>query len=135
MVATLNKKDVLGTLSILIVLINIVFFLNNLRANCKFNSRYKRVYDIFRTWSHFCHRICFIKSLFKWTHDEGYILKNPVAKLKELKLGQRIPKILSKHEIEHLHEGCHTLMKNALFEFFYSTGCRIGEVERLFWLT
>jgi len=77
------------------------------------------------------HRIRFIKSLFKWTHEEGYILKNPSAKLKEPKLGQRIPKFLSKHEIELLREGCHTPMENALFEFFYSTGCRIGEVATL----
>lgn len=46
-------------------------------------------------------------------------------------MGQRIPKFLSKHEIEHLREGCHTPMENALFEFFYSTGCRIGEVAKL----
>lgn len=46
------------------------------------------------------HRIRFIKSLFKWTHEEGHISKNPAAKLKEPKLGQRIPKFLSKHEIE-----------------------------------
>lgn len=77
------------------------------------------------------HRIRFIKSLFKWAHEEGHISKNPAAKLKEPKLGQRIPKFLSKHEIEHLREGCHTPMENALFEFFYSTGCRIGEVAKL----
>src|SRR5699024_11641639 len=77
------------------------------------------------------HRVRFIKSLFKWTHEEGYILKNPAAKLKEPKLGKRIPKFLSEHEIEHLREGCHTSMEKALFEFFYSTGCRIGEVARL----
>src|SRR5690625_3624267 len=77
------------------------------------------------------HRIRFIKSLLKWTHEEGYILKNPAAKLKEPKLGQRIPKFLSKHEIEHLRERCHTPMENALFEFFNSTGCRIGEVAKL----
>ncbi|WP_060678639.1 site-specific tyrosine recombinase/integron integrase [Virgibacillus halodenitrificans] len=77
------------------------------------------------------HRIRFIKSLFKWAHEEGYISKNPAAKLKEPKLGQRIPKFLSKLEIEHLREGCHTPMENALFEFFYSTGCRIGEVAKL----
>ncbi|SDJ33680.1 Phage integrase family protein [Natribacillus halophilus] len=58
-------------------------------------------------------------------------LKNPAAKLKEPKLGTRIPKFLSEHEIEHLREGCHTSMENALFEFFYSTGCRIGEVAKL----
>ncbi|WP_440897140.1 tyrosine-type recombinase/integrase [Amphibacillus sp. Q70] len=77
------------------------------------------------------HRVRFIKSLFKWIHEEGYILKNPAAKLKEPKLGKRIPKFLSAHEIEHLREGCYTSMENALFEFFYSTGCRIGEVAKL----
>jgi len=51
------------------------------------------------------HRVRFIKSLFKWTHEEGFILKNPAAKLKEPKLGKRIPKFLSEHEIEHLREG------------------------------
>src|SRR5699024_10594917 len=77
------------------------------------------------------HRIRLIKSLFKWTYEEGHISKNPAVKLKEPKLGQRIPKFLSKHEIEHLREGCHTPMENALLEFFYSTGCRIGEVAKL----
>lgn len=74
------------------------------------------------------YRVRFIRSLFKWTHEEGFILINPAAKLKEPRLGMRIPKFLTKHEIEHLREGCHTSMENALFEFFYSTGCRIGEV-------
>src|SRR5690625_3139317 len=77
------------------------------------------------------HRISFSKSLFKWAHEEGHISKNPSAKLIEPKLGQRIPKFLSKLEIEHLREGCHTPMENALFEFFNSTGCRIGEVAKL----
>lgn len=46
-------------------------------------------------------------------------------------LGKRTPKFLSKHEIEHLREGFHTSKENALFEFFYPTGCRIGEVAKL----
>src|SRR5699024_8255009 len=77
------------------------------------------------------HRVRFIKSLFKWAHEEGHILKNPAAKLKEPKLEQRIPKFLSKYEIAYLLEGCYTPIENALFEFFYSTGCRIGEVAKL----
>lgn len=77
------------------------------------------------------HRVRCIRSLFKWTYDEGYIQKNPAAKLKEPKLGKRIPKFLSELEIEHLREACENPMENALFEFFYSTGCRIGEVVRL----
>ena len=70
------------------------------------------------------HRVRCIKSIFKWTHDEGFIPKNPAAKLEEPKLGKRIPKFLSELEIEHLREACHTSMENALFEFMYSTGCR-----------
>ncbi|MFJ7649156.1 site-specific tyrosine recombinase/integron integrase [Lysinibacillus sp. NPDC097279] len=77
------------------------------------------------------HRIRCVKSLFRWSHEEGYILKNPAAKLKEPKLGKRIPKFLSELEIEHLREACQTTMENALFEFMYSTGCRIGEVVNL----
>lgn len=77
------------------------------------------------------HRVRFIRSLFKWTHEEGFIVKNPASKLKEPKMGKRIPKFLSKHEIEHLREACETTMEKALFEFFYSTGCRIGEVATL----
>lgn len=77
------------------------------------------------------HRIRCVKSLFRWSHEEGYILKNPAAKLKEPKLGKRIPKFLSEFEIEHLREACQTTMENALFEFMYSTGCRIGEVVKL----
>ncbi len=77
------------------------------------------------------HRIRCVKSLFRWSHEEGYTLKNPAAKLKEPKLGKRIPKFLSELEIEHLREACQTTMEKALFEFMYSTGCRIGEVVKL----
>lgn len=77
------------------------------------------------------HRVRFIRSVFKWAHEEGHILSNPASKLKEPKMGQRIPKFLTDYEMELLWEGCQTVMEKALFEFFYSTGCRIGEVEKL----
>ena len=77
------------------------------------------------------HRVRFVKSLFRWIHEEGYIVKNPASKLKEPKIGKRVPRFLTKHEIEHLRESCQTSRENALFEFFYSTGCRIGEVAKL----
>ena len=34
-------------------------------------------------------------------------------------------------EIEQLRDSCLTSMERALYEFFYSTGCRIGEVVNL----
>jgi site-specific recombinase XerD len=66
----------------------------------------------------------------------GYMMRdippyNPPAKLKEPKIGKRIPKFLTDLEIEHLREACESSLENALFEFFYSTGCRIGEIVKL----
>ena len=77
------------------------------------------------------HRIRFIKSLFRWAQDENLINGNPASKIREPKLVLRVPKYLSEEEIEHLREACHTTFENALFEFMYSTGCRIGEAITL----
>ena len=77
------------------------------------------------------HRIRFMKSLFRWSHEEGHIPKNPATKIKEPKTGKRIPKFLTEMEIEHLREACCSPMEKALFEFMFSTGCRIGEVVTL----
>ncbi|WP_308160347.1 MULTISPECIES: tyrosine-type recombinase/integrase [unclassified Bacillus (in: firmicutes)] len=56
---------------------------------------------------------------------------NPAVKIKEPKTGKRIPKFLTEMEIEHLREACYSPMENALFEFMFSTGCRIGEIVTL----
>ncbi|MEH7336786.1 tyrosine-type recombinase/integrase [Neobacillus drentensis] len=81
--------------------------------------------------SSLAHRIRFMKSLFRWSHEEGYISKNPAAKIKEPKAGKRIPKFLTEFEIEHLREACTSPLEKALFEFMFSTGCRIGEIVSL----
>jgi integrase/recombinase XerD len=72
-----------------------------------------------------------MKSLFRWAHEEGHIPKNPASKIKEPKIGKRIPKFLTEREIKLLREACLTPMENALFEFMFSTGCRIGEIVSL----
>lgn len=74
------------------------------------------------------HRIRFLKSFFRWSHEEGYLSKNPSSKIKEPKVGKRIPTYLTEREIEHLRESCHTPIKKAVFEFMFSTGCRIQQV-------
>lgn len=76
-------------------------------------------------------RIRFIRAFFRWATDEGYCEANPARKLKEPRLGQRIPKALSEEDIVLLQEACKTPFEHALVEFMYSTGCRIGEVHRL----
>lgn len=77
------------------------------------------------------HKVRFLRSFFKWLDEQGVIIDNPAIKLKEPKVGQRIPKFLTEMEIEQLRDSCSTPMEKALFEFFYSTGCRIGEVVKL----
>jgi integrase/recombinase XerD len=81
--------------------------------------------------SSLAHRIRFMKSLFRWSHEEGLIPNNPASKIREPKVGKRIPKFLTEREIEHLREACLTSMEKALFEFMFSTGCRIEEIVSL----
>ncbi|MCG8401361.1 MAG: tyrosine-type recombinase/integrase [Firmicutes bacterium] len=73
------------------------------------------------------HRIRFIQSFFRWAIDEGHTSKNPASKLREPKLGTRVPKFLTEDDIETLRESCETPREHAIIEFLYTTGCRIGE--------
>lgn len=77
------------------------------------------------------HRVRFLRSLFRWAQDEGYIVGNPAAKLKEPKQGPRIPKALHEEDIELLRMGCESALEHTIIEFLYSTGCRIGEMHKL----
>ncbi len=77
------------------------------------------------------HKIRAIKSLFRWLEDEGLCVPNPTRKLKEPKLGQRVPKALTLDELEWLRDACVTTRDHALVEFLFATGCRVGEVHRL----
>jgi len=77
------------------------------------------------------HKIRAIKSLFRWLEDEEVCVPNPTRKLKEPKLGQRVPKALTPDELEWLRDACVTTRDHALVEFFFATGCRVGEVHRL----
>ncbi len=76
-------------------------------------------------------RIRVLRAFFRWASEEGYAAANPARKLREPKLGNRIPKALSEEDTVSLQEGCRTPLEHALVEFMYSSGCRIGEVYRL----
>lgn len=77
------------------------------------------------------HRIKFLRSMLRWASDEGYIQKNPIAKLKDPKLGKRLPKALDIESIEILRDSCKTSFERSLIEFLHSTGCRLDEVYNL----
>ncbi len=73
-------------------------------------------------------RIAFARSLFRWAQENEYIKTNPSARLKSPKQGTRIPRALSRDDIDRLRKACQTPLEHALLEFLYSSGCRIGEV-------
>lgn len=77
------------------------------------------------------HRIRFIRSFFRYLHEEDFIDKNISSKLKEPRQGIRIPKSFSEEELELLRDGCSRIIEKSLIEFFFSTGCRIGEVYNI----
>jgi len=76
-------------------------------------------------------RIRVLRAFFRWAAEEGYCQANPARKLREPKLGKIVPKALSEEDTIILQEACRSPLEHALVEFFYSTGCRIGEVHRL----
>ncbi|WP_152393333.1 tyrosine-type recombinase/integrase [Paenibacillus guangzhouensis] len=77
------------------------------------------------------HRIRFVRSLFRFAYEETYLISNPALKLREPKMDKRIPKFLIEEDVIHLKISCQSLRERALLEFLYSTGCRVGEVEKL----
>ncbi|MBT2215823.1 tyrosine-type recombinase/integrase [Virgibacillus dakarensis] len=70
----------------------------------------------------------YFKSVWRYAHQEGIIITNPAARLREPKQGVRVPKSMSEEAIEMLRVACETPLENAILELFFSTGCRIGEV-------
>ena len=81
--------------------------------------------------SSLANRVRVVKVFFKWLHEEETLLRNPAVKLKEPRLPHRIPKALSIEEVELLRDACASLREHALIEFFFATGCRVGEVYGL----
>ena len=81
--------------------------------------------------SSLANRVRVVKVFFKWLHEEEVLLRNPAVKLKEPRLPHRIPKALSIEEVELLRDACKCPLEHALIEFFFATGCRVGEVYGL----
>lgn len=73
----------------------------------------------------------YLSSFFAWVSDEGYIQKNPMRRLKKIKVPQVIKKPFTAAEMEHLRCSAECQRDIAIMEFLYSTAARIGEVIRL----
>lgn len=72
-----------------------------------------------------------IHSFFEWAANEAYIGSNPCRNIKRIKYERpkRIP--LTGLEMEQVRNACTNLKDKAILELFYSTGCRVAELENL----
>lgn len=73
-----------------------------------------------------------LRSFFSWLRDEGIIKKNPMAKIKSLKIDKKnARKPLTPEELERFRDACITYREKAMVEFFVSSGCRLDEVSTI----
>ena len=76
-------------------------------------------------------KLSVLKSFFGWLVREELLLRDPSAKIKAPKKPKRLPKGLSKEELEIVRESCEALREKALMEVMYSTGCRLSEIRNM----
>ena len=67
----------------------------------------------------------------EWAANEGYIGSNPCRNIRPIKYEKPKRKPLTGIELEMVRNACKTLKDKAIVEMFYSTGCRVTELERL----
>lgn len=71
-----------------------------------------------------------LSSFFGWLHEEEYIEKNPIKKIKGIRTEKRIKKPFKDVELEKLrYAAAGDIRLTALLEVLLSTGCRISEVS------
>jgi integrase/recombinase XerD len=73
-----------------------------------------------------------LKSFFSWLTTEELIRKNPLLKIKPINVDtKRLRKALSQEDIERLRASCVSAREKAIFEMFYSSGCRLTELLKI----
>lgn len=72
-----------------------------------------------------------LRSFFKWMYYRRYIEFNPVAPIRPIKYEKKMKEPLTEDELEVVRRCCKTLKEKAIVEFFFSTGCRVGELVNL----
>lgn len=73
-----------------------------------------------------------LRAFFGWLHVEEKIKKNPMLKIRSLKIDRKNARqALSVEELERLRDVCKEYRDKAIVEFLVSTGCRLSEVTQL----
>lgn len=70
-------------------------------------------------------------SFFAWAHLEEYIQRNIMLRIQKVKRKKEIKEPLTDEEMELLRAAARTKRDEAIIEFLYSTGCRVGECVAL----
>ena len=69
-----------------------------------------------------------LSAFFQWMTDDEIIQKNPLAKIKPIKVPKEIRKAFSDVEMDALRSACKSVKERALVEFLVSTGVRVSEL-------
>jgi len=73
-----------------------------------------------------------LRTFFGWLHIEGVIKKNPMLKIKSIKIDKkRTRQALSLEDLERLRNACKNYKEKALVEFLVSSGCRLSEAASI----
>lgn len=95
----------------------------------KYLADYKRERGVSNTTLDNMRRV--FQSFFTWMHREGYIIKDPCAVVNKIRADKIIKNPYSDEEMELMREAAKNLREKAIIEVLYSTGMRIGELEKL----
>lgn len=69
-----------------------------------------------------------LRALFTWAHDEEIIKKDPMERIKHIKVPRVHKEAFSEDECERLRQACRNVKETAIVEVLLSTGCRVGEL-------
>lgn len=72
-----------------------------------------------------------ISSFFSWLEEENHILKNPVRRIRKIKVGVTVKEVISDEKIEIIRDACKKSRDLAIVDMLYSTGIRVGELVNL----
>jgi len=84
-------------------------------------------------------KLATLRSWFRFLIERGQVTVNPAAQVRTPRLGQRLPRVLTKDDAERLMEspderdGVKPARARAILETLYSTGARVSELAGLQW--
>jgi len=72
-----------------------------------------------------------LSAFFSWMENENLILKNPVRRIRKLKIAQMVKETYSDESMERLRDYCESPRDLAIIDLLSSTGMRVGELVKL----